>query len=137
MADSAEVFQLAAALQAEVQRSPAAALSPGLEARLARLGALLWGEVPARSVQGLNQLAMRELARLFCTVLPPYFAPAAALAERPQAAAGFARGLVFVAGNGQPAEQHTAHALLDKLAAQADAAVAAAGPSGCVQLCRM
>ena len=131
MADSAEVSQLAAAVAAAAQESPAPALSPGLEAALARLGSPRWGG--SRPTLDLGGLALEELARLFCTVLPPYFAPAAALAEHPAAATSFARGLYFVASNCEPAEQRAAHALLDRLAAQADTAVAAAGPSRCVR----
>ena len=133
MADTAELSQLTAAVQAEAQRSPAPALSPGLEAALARLGSWLWGKIPDRPVLALAEATKRELARLVCAILPPYFAPAAALAEHPVATAGFARSLLFIALNYEPARQRAAHALLDKLAAQADRAVATR-PSECVEL---
>jgi hypothetical protein len=134
MTDSAEVNHLRSAVLAEAQRSPAPALSPALEAALARLGSLLWGE-ELRPYLSVDELARRELGRLFCIVLPPYYVPTTTLAGHPAAAASFARGLLFVASNSnfEPAAQRAAHALLDKLAAQVDAAVTA-GPSGWVPL---
>lgn len=129
MAGWAEVIQLGAGVGAEAQGSPAPALSAGLEAALRPLGSMLLDKMGLPGLV-LDEPSRRELPHLFCSILPPYFAPAAALAEHPAAATPYAIGLTLVSLHCNPREQRAAEALLDRLAAQADAVLAAAGPSG-------
>ena len=117
-------------------RSSPPQLSAELAAAASALTQCLWGSfglATRLAAPGAGGGLSREVVRLFTQLLPPYFATAQAVAEKPQAVRDFIMGLFLQLGTLPPppwADPPAVFKALGQLAAAADAAIGSESAGG-------